>query len=484
MLRRIALSFLAFSFMSASVPAFAQDDAEEANLQQAYMYYVQAQRLEDAGDLTGALSMCQKALTYGGGRAKELHHMMAKLYARTGNSELAESFFRQAIDVDQNYVEARNNYGAFCKRIGKERDAETQWKQCMQIDPKYPFPYYNYGKMLKEKGDLDGAISQFETATTLKPDFAEAQEALGMAVFERAAQGDLTLAADKLRMAEKLVPKNPRIHYHLGEIYATQSHLDAAETEFRNALMCDQRMAAAHFELGKLRYYRGDLDRALTEFKESAKISPVYSSNQSYPGIDPVKLKTLEAQAYEHMGDLVHAVDMWNELVAMRKSDVLYRTHIDALVKEIKKERQVQRKKPLPYDPDEVDAFITKGINAYEEGDLDTARASFERAAELNPQSFRATQNLCFVQEAQGDLNAAIATAQKAIALNKDYDGAVYNLAYLLEKANLPDDAARMYESFRLLANAYPYDSRHITELQQNIIRENRKEQYIRKRGY
>lgn len=490
MLRRqtkVFISLIAFGLALSALlipAAFAQEEEEQQRLQTAYMYFVQAQRLEDTGDLSGALNMLNKALVNGANRVKEIHHMMGKLYARTGDNEHAMSSFRQAINLDSNYVEARNNYGAFLNRTGHGREAETQWKQCIQIDPKYPFAFYNLGKYYKEKGDLDAAIQNFETATTLKPNFAEAQEALGMAVFERASQGDLTLAADKLRIAEKLVPKNPTIHYHLGTIYATQSQLDAAETEFRSALMCDSRFAAAHFELGKLRYYRGDLDRALGEIKEALKVNPTYTTSQGYPSLDPIKLKTLQAQAYEHTGDLVSAIDTWKELAAMRRSDVLYAKHIQDLIKQVQRERAAQRKKPLPYDPDEVDAFIAKGISSYEDGDLDGSKASFERALELNPTSFRATQNLCFVQEAQGDLNSAIATAQKAMGLNKDYDGAVYNLAYLLEKANLPDDAARMYENFRLIANAYPYDPRHITELQQNIIRQAKKEQYIRKRGY
>jgi len=482
---------IALCLAMASLPpaAWSQDsspeeDAENDHLQQAYAYYVEAQRLENAGDVNGALNLCQKALENGGGRAKELHHMLAKLYARTGNKEMATAAFNQAIDTDSNYVEARNNFGAFLNRVGDKRDAETQWRQCIQIDPKFPFPYYNLGKFLKDKGDLEGAISNLETATRLKPDLAEAQEMLGMAIFERASQGDLALAAEKLELAASLVPKNPRIHYHLGQIYATKSGLDAAETEFRKSLMCDPRMAASHFELGKLRYYRGDLDRALSELKEAQKINPTYTTTQGYPPIDPLKLKTLEAQTYEYMGDLVHAIEAWQQLVTMRRSDALYAVHIKDLDRQIKKEIAGRKKKPLPYDPDEVDAFISKGISAYEDGDLDAAKASFERGLELNPLSFRCTQNLCYVQEAQGDLNSAIANAQKAIELNKGYDGAIYNLAYLLEKGNLPDDAARMYESFRVLANAYPYDSQHITELQQNIIRQQKKDQYIRKRGY
>lgn len=487
-LKKSSVVLLAISILvSGALPVGAQldpDQEAQMRLKQAYVYYVEAQRLEDAGDLAGALNMVEKALAYGGGRAKEVHHMRAKLLARTGATERAEAAFREAIDVDANFVEARNNFGSFLHRIGKDKDAETQWRQAIQIDPKFPYPYYNLGKFLKEKGDLEGAIDNFERATTLKPDFAEAQEALGMAVFERASQGDLSQAAEKLLIAVRLVPRNPRIHYHLGTIYATQSNLDDAETEFRKALMCDPRFAAAHFELGKLRYYRGDLDRALTEIHEAQKINPTYSSTQGYPSVDPVKLATLEAQTYENMGDLVHAIETWQKLVAMRKSDYLYATHIKELDRQIKKEMAVRKKKPLPYDPDEVDAFVAKGISAYEDGDLDSAKAAFERGLELNPQSFRCTQNLCFVQEAQGDLNGAIATAQKAIALSPKFDGAVYNLAYLLEKANLPDDAARMYENFRTMANAYPYDPQHIAELQQNIIRQQKKDQYIRKRGY
>lgn len=467
-------------------PVQAQDaeEVEQMELQRAYQYYVEAQRLEDAGDLTGAINMLQESMQNGGGRAKEVHHMLAKLYARTGDNSNARTYFRGALDCDANFVEARNNYGAFLLRIGEGQEAEGHWRQCIQIDPKFPYAYYNLGKYLKDKGDLEGAINNFETATRLKPSFAEAQEALGMAIFERASQGDLSLAAEKLELAARLVPKNPRIHYHLGQIYATKSSLDAAETEFRKALMCDPRFAGAHFELGKLRYYRGDLDRALGEFKQAEKVNPTYTSTQGYPAIDPVKLKTLEAQTYEHLGDLVHAIEAYQQLVTMRKSDALYAMKIKQLDRDIKKERADRRKKPLPYDPEEVDAFINKGIDSYEDGDLDTARASFERGLELNPVSFRCMQNLCFVQEAQGDLNSAIASAQKAMQLNTKYDGAVYNLAYLLEKANLPDDAARMYESFRTIANAYPYDSQHITDLQQNIIRQQKKEQYIRKRGY
>ena len=450
----------------------------------AYKYYMQGQQLEAAGDLANAIEAYKNAEQHAP-RVKEIHHALAKLFARTGANELALSEFRNCINIDGNFVEARNNYGSFLKRTGSVSEAESTFRQCIQINPKFPYAYHNLGKILHDRGDLDGAIQNFEHATNLKPDFAEGQEALGMAIFERASQGDLKAAAGKLVIASRLVPQNPKIHYHLGQIYASESNLDAAETEFRKALMCDPKFSAAHFELGKLRYYRGDLDRALMELKAAQTISPSYTMGQDYPTLDPIKLKTLQAQSYEHMGDLIHALETYEQLVAMRKSDVLYASHIKDLQKQIKQEIAAKKKKQqLPYDPEEVDAFIAKGIDQYEDGDLDAARAAFERGLELNAQSFRCTQNLAFVKEQQGDLNGALATAQRAIELNPTYDGALYNLAYLLEKGSLPDEAAKTYERFRALANAYPYDSQHIAEIQQNIIREKKKEEFIRKRGY
>jgi len=481
-IKLLAIVFIIISCTELTVRA--QEEGSDSS-SMAYKYYNEALRLENAGDLHDAVATYRLAIGHNP-RIKEFHHQLAKLLARTGQVQSAMSEFRTALNIDYNYVECRNNYGSFLRRTDQLKDAENEFRQCIQIDPKFPYPYYNLGRMLKEKGDLDGAIENFEHATNLKPDYAEAQEALGMAIFERAAQGDLSTAAEKLQVAAKLVPKNPLIHYHLGLIYATKSDLDAAESQFREALMCDPRLAAAHYELAKLRYFRGDLDRCLSEIKQAEAINPTYTTNQEYPHLDLIQVRTLEAHAYENMGDPVHALEDYQKLVAMRKSDVLYAEHIKTLQRDIKKllARSKKKGKEPAYDPEEVDAFISKGINAYEDGDLDSARAAFERGLELNPQSFRCMQNLTFIQEAQGDLNTALASQQKAISMNPQYDGAVYNLAYLLEKANLADEAARTYEKFRSMANAYPYDPQHITELQQNIIRQKKKEEVLRKRGF
>ncbi len=451
----------------------------------AYAYYQQGLEAERIGDIPSAVEFYKKSLgVYP--KIKEVHHALAQALTKTGDMQRALAEFRSALNMDYNFVQCRNNLGAYYLRLDKTQEAEREFKTCVTIDPKYPFPYYNLGKIYHGKGDLEAAIENFRTATRLRPDFAESYKELGLCIFERAKQGDVTTAMEELQKASSLVPKNPVIHYYLGIIYCTKGNLDAGETEFRKALMCDPRFAAAHWELGKLRYFRGDLDRCLMEIGQAESINPTYGEGRQYPGIDLIKVKALKADALEYRGEYVKAYETYEELCKLRKGNAAYLEHMAYLQKEIRKEQKGKRpsKKGPQFDPEEVEALVQKGISAYEDGDLDEAKSNFEQALQMNPNSALATINLSSVQEAQGDLNNAVASCQKAITLDPRYDGLVYNLGYLLEKMNLPNDAAQQYMRYHEMGGKYPYDPQHVIELQQNIIRQQKIEADKRKRGF
>lgn len=478
------LGLVLFSgLLVAPVAADDEYDHQGTGDAQARKYFQQGMMAERAGDKMRAIEFYRRSIGFNP-RMKEVHYALAKVSAEVGNNDEAMSEFRQALNIYNNYVECRNDYGMYLRNKGEIDNAAREFRKCIDTAPKYPFAYYNLALILKDKGDLEGAIDNFETTVRLKPDFAEAQRDLGLAIFERSNSGDLTTAVETLEKSARLAPNNAKVHYYLGFIYATKSNLDAAEAEYRKALMCDQRMAVAHWELARLRYLRGDLDRCLSEISEAEKINPTYTTQRNYPGVTVLSMKTLYAQCLEYKGRLAQAINAYKELARLRGSDALYIKHITELQKRIKLIEKERRKKPLTYDPEEVEAMVAKGIEQYEDGALDAAKVSFERALELNPISTEGLMNLCAVQEAQGDLNGAAATNRKAIEVNPLYDGAYYNLGYLLEKMNLPSDAGMIYEKFHVIAGKYPYDPQHIIELQQDIIRQKRIEENRRTRGY
>lgn len=482
-----------FAFSSPARPVLAQSwsgggAGYDTRKGSAVKWYQNGLRLHQGGDVTGAIEMYKKALAIDP-KNKWAHYYLANAYAQTGNLNGALMSFRTCLNNDYNFVEARNDMAAVMRKQENREEALAQFRQCIKINPRYPFPYYHIGCIMQEKGDLDQAIENYNTAVRLKPDYVEAHRDLGLAIFEKVKAGgtgvEMSQALQQLQMAAQLVPNDPMIRFHMATLYLNDGKLDEGESELRRCLMIDPRHAAARFELSKLRYFRGDLDRCILEARECEKINPTYSEGRGYPKVDPINIKCNLAVSYEIKGKLIDSVEIWKEIALMANWAVLAQKHVLEIEKILKRDAK-KKKKPLPYDPEEIDALVQKGITQFDDGDLEGAKSSFMRALELNPQSFEAMQNLGLTLEAMGDLNGAMEKFQKAVAIKPNYDGAYYNMAYLLEKLNLPADAGLMYQKFHEVSviGRYPYDPRHIVALQNEEARLRARQEQMKRRGY
>jgi len=467
----------------APFPCQAQWRASTDTEAQALILYKKAVQAFQISDYTTCIDILRKAIHLDQ-KNKNLYHLCALAMSEAGDNYNAMLMFRCALNCDYNFIECRNNFGVFLHKTGKIDEAKQAFRECIRIDEKYPDAHYHLGQILKEQGDLAGSIEEFEVATRLNPRYFEAQRDLGLAIYEQASAGvnEISESLEKLRIAANLAPSNPMIHFHLGNIYCADLKLDDAETEYRTALSCDPKLAAAHYELGRLRYYRGDLDRCLFEMQASLKINPLYSDSNKYPKVDILKTQEFIAKCNEYKNRLAESVESWKQVAAMQRNQQSIIKHINELIRELRS--NAHKKAKISYDPEEVQALLTKGIAQAEDGEIDEAKATFAHVLQLNPDSFEANQNLGLLDEASGDLQAAMSNYKKAMALLPKYDGVYYNMAYLLEKLGLPADAGLMYQRFHEIAGKYPYDPKHIVALQQEDARQRAKNEQIRQRGY
>ncbi len=459
---------LVVSLAASSPAALAQFDSD--SLGRAQGQFRGAMQMFNMGDYQNCINLLKQAQT-GDARNKEIPHLMALTYSQLGDNKNAELSFRAALTLDYNFVECHNNYGIFLKKISRFDESKKQFKDCIRIKPHYAKAHYNLGTVYFDLGDLDAAIDSFRTATRLEPTYFEANRDLGLAIFQKFERGDggeISESLAKLEVAAQLVPQNPMIHYHLGNIFCCDGNLDEAELEFRKALKFDPKLAIAHYELGRLRYLRGDPNRALFELKEAQKVSPVYSEGKKYPLLDRVKVKQLQAKCEELTESYEAAIESWKDVASLTANNSQTNKHIA----ELSRLARSGGRRSKDVDPAEIKALISQGIRETENGDLDTAKATFTKAAELDPKSFLAFQNLGGIFEAQADLAQAIAQYQKALDLRPKYDGLYYNMAYLLEKTNMKAEAGAWYKRFHELSGKYPYDPKHIVSLQQELARE------------
>lgn len=450
----------------------AQDEVDFATKQQVFGLYQKAMNSFQIGDFHGCTELCRQAIGLDN-QDKRCFHLEALSLAESGENEQALLAFREALAIDFNFIQCRNNLGLLQMKLGRLDEAKATFLECNKIQPKYPDAYYHLGEILQKRGDLDAAIEAYETATRLNPNYFEAQRDLGLAIYEKASSGliDMIDCEDKLKVAERLAPTNPMIHYHLGNIYCADGKFDQAENQFKAALSLDSRLAGAHYELGRLRYYRGDPDRCLVEMNLASKISPTYTDDKKYPAIDIAQLKSMTAKCYEIKGDFKRAASFFNDVASMTKNNKDLLKHIKKLEKE---EFDSRRQKAGCLD-NTVQALLIKGITQYDSKESEAAKATFESLTANNPGCFDGWQNHGAIEEATSNLQAAMSDYRKALELAPNYDGLYFNIACLLEKMGLAADAGSMYAQFHAISGKYPYDSRHIVGLEQEYARQQAK---------
>ncbi len=110
------------------------------------------------GDYEIALDKLKRAIAFDRSYAPA-HTVLAYLYERIGDDEMAGKEYREAIKYDPKDGGVNNNYGAFLCSIGKWKEAEPYFEKALR-DPFYEtpaLPLSNAGLCAMNAGDLDKA---------------------------------------------------------------------------------------------------------------------------------------------------------------------------------------------------------------------------------------------------------------------------------------------------------------------------------------
>src|SRR5271166_4759784 len=107
-------------------------------------------------------------------------------------------------------------------------------------------------------------------------------------------------------------------------------------------------------------------------------------------------------------------------------------------------------------DKSAIDSLYKKGVQSLQQGDLDAARANFEKVVRLAPNSPEGHNSLGWVLMSTGKIDEAIPQFRTAIRLNADFLQAHINLANAL--ATKRDNDAAVNEA-RLAVKLAPGDA-------------------------
>jgi tetratricopeptide (TPR) repeat protein/beta-lactamase regulating signal transducer with metallopeptidase domain len=159
---------------------------------------------------------------------------MGEAYRRKGDLSAAIVWFKAAADANPKDPAPLLQLALVLDGTGRSGEALPIYELILKISPDQPVALNNAAYILAQKGaDPDRALDLAKKAAQNAKDSGEIQDTLGWAYLKKN-QPDEAVAA--FRTALQSAPNNPTFHYHLGLALLPIGQRDAAIQEFQTAL--------------------------------------------------------------------------------------------------------------------------------------------------------------------------------------------------------------------------------------------------------
>uniref|UniRef100_A0ABI7Z596 dolichyl-phosphate-mannose--protein mannosyltransferase n=2 Tax=Felis catus TaxID=9685 RepID=A0ABI7Z596_FELCA len=388
----------------------------------------------------------------------KVHYNYANFLKDQGRNREAIYHYRTALRLYPRHASALNNLGTLTRDTA---EAKIYYQRALQLNPQHNRALFNLGNLLKSQEKKEEAITLLKDSIKYGPEFADAYSSLASLLaeqerFKEAEEiyqagikncpdssdlhnnygvflvdtGSPEKAVAHYQQAITLSPSHHVAMVNLGRLYRSLGENSLAEEWYKRALQVS-RKAEILSPLGALYYNTGRYEEALQIYREAAALQPSQR-----------ELRLALAQVLAVMGQTKEAEKMTNHIVSeetgclecYRLLSAIYskQERHDKALDAIDKALQLK-----PKDPKVVsELFFTKGNQLREQNLLDKAFESYKAAVELNPDQAQAWMNMGGIQHIKGNYVSARAYYERALQLVPDSKLLQENLAKLdrLEK--------------------------------------------------
>ncbi|MFQ5580063.1 MAG: tetratricopeptide repeat protein [Nitrospiria bacterium] len=149
--------------------------------------------------------------------------------------EGAARIFKDGIQVSPKSADLHFHLGAVYDKLGRFEDLVFEMKKVIALDANHANALNYLGYTYAEKGiRLNEAIELVNRALVVRPDDGYFIDTLGWAYYKKGMTKDALIVLQK---AASLVPDDPVIHEHLGEVYLGENKIDLAREAWAQSLL-------------------------------------------------------------------------------------------------------------------------------------------------------------------------------------------------------------------------------------------------------
>jgi Tfp pilus assembly protein PilF len=149
-----------------------------------------------------------------------------------GHVELAEKYFRKALEIDSDTAPVWINLGTACAKTGKFGEAETSYRKALRLDRNSMAAMNNLAEIYQLTGRTRESVKLLEKVRKFREKNPYYHFNLGFEAYE---QSDYTAALVHFRRAIKLKSTEPNFYFAVARVYMKTGRIDQAEAEMRLA---------------------------------------------------------------------------------------------------------------------------------------------------------------------------------------------------------------------------------------------------------
>ncbi|MBN2232269.1 MAG: PEP-CTERM system TPR-repeat protein PrsT [Deltaproteobacteria bacterium] len=368
-----------------------------------------------------------------GGQGKEALLHEGLKYSRSGNHRGAVVLFKNALEKDPNYVDARYHLADAYLHVGKFDQAEKELLKLSRQLPEDRRVALKLGELYIHTRRVDEAIGAISAVLEKEPENAAALDLLGAGW---AMKGDDRKARDFFRRAIEKDPGNTRYRLHLARLYLGCREDALARSLLEDLLTDDAGNSEAAYLLAGLEARRGERDKALKIYNDLAAAKPGEFRATYLAGIIHLESRRLDAAA-KSATDLQARFGKRPEGPRLQGLVDYFSQRYD--------EAEVQLLESLSRQP-ELSAFYFLGLTYFQQQKFELALSQFQKAIDVSPSFVKAREMVAMTLLKQKRLDDAVNEARKALELGDD-NALAHNIlgsAYLA-KGNF-DDAMQEFD--------------------------------------
>ena len=330
--------------------------------------------------------------------------------------------------------------GQILLRQGHANDAIQVLQSALRSEPDNPFAQYYLGVAFAQVGNLAPAETAWREAARLKPDMADAHQALARVAMSKV-PWDPELLKSSTETLVNLQPDAPGAYILRAISRANSKDPAGAEEDLRHAMSIAPGDPTAYTHLGELRLNQQKFAEAEKLFDQALEKDP--GSSEAMQGLILV---------YRQQKQPAKVFARLNAQIAKSPNNSIFQL---ILGREYLEEKDFDKaiaafQKAVALDKNNVDAYIFLAQVQSARGSVDAAVAVYQQIIKDNPRDVRPYILQGMLEESRHNVPKAEELYQRALQFEPENVVAANNLAYLLiENGGSPDVALSLAEAAR-----------------------------------